>query len=256
MAKRKSGTTTNTTKSLVNPTTTTTTTTTTNKNEREETTMNNTTPINPMTKKDNNKVVGYIPFNLSRMTVDNGIERIKSFMDEIQSNAFFIGLLLCWINGLEIPSYTSKSGATVANMVLTGTSKKSVEKVITEDLGLYSSSTLRKLYNTVKCILDNNDFEKFATADGTKRLPFKYESIYTFYTHKDECKKAKIKNVTDACNTTVKKLREAVNGGSTSNVTTATANNEDVTFQYDGNTYSVKKEVWVKFLEGCTKITK
>ena len=204
-----------------------------------------------MSKKEV-KEVGVIKINLNTANDRVLFNNLATALSNIQDNAFEVGVISAYLNGVEIPSYINKNGVKVSNHKRNSMSITDIANH--KDIEGYSRSTISRMVGAVKLIIDNNDFEKFTTTDSVRRLSFTYDKIYSYYQNKDVMNKEGIKSIDDAFKKSVRDLKDIVskdkNGGTDSDT------EEMVEFTYNRKKYNVKKSAMENFLKNCVKITK
>ena len=174
---------------------------------------------------------------------------IATALDNISTSAFEVGVYGAYLNGVEIPSYTTK-GAKGVHVPACKHDTTSISNIVNNEYIVNKSrSTVSRMVGAVRRLTDDSAevFNLFSTG----QLPFTYDKIYLYYDNKEAMTANGIKSLKEAFEKSVRDLKDIV-----AKANTPTKDGEDtmVNFTYDGKKYSVKKSAMESFLKGCTII--
>lgn len=209
----------------------------------------NNVAVNNDSKKGTNNMNNILDFNLATMKEATKYKKLTTALSNIQKNGFIVGVITASLNGVAIPSYTTKDGVHVPKTQFDATSISDIAR--RPDMENFSRSTVSRMVGAVRRLTDDKGaFEKFA--DGT--YDFTYDKIYLYYDNKDVMNTNGIKSIDDAMLKSVTYLKELVKPNNGNGTKSDDA--EMVNFTYNGKEYSVKKSDMDNFLKSCHPIKK
>ena len=230
---------------------------------------NNKNNNNLIATKDNNKnnnskgektmekLKGIITINLKNANNVKCFEYMRNDLETMSTKGFELGVIGYYLNGGNIPTYTTKNGVVVnVTRKSDGDTMTITDIANSEYLKDYDRSTISRMITAVKLIIENGDFNKFATTDTVRRLTFTYDKVISFYNNKDVMRKNGVKSINDAFKKSVRDLREIVKPKNDVKTATKSDDKEQVIIEYNGKKYSVNRKALEAFLESSCPISK
>lgn len=200
--------------------------------------------------KNTNKEKGIINTNLATVKRDALFKHLATALENIQTYALEVGVIASYLNGVTIPSYTTKNGAYVPSM---HGDKMSITDIVNHpNIEGYSRSTISRMVGAVRRLTNDNKLQLFLTTDEKNRLPFTYDKIYLYYDNIETMKNNNINSLEEAFKKSVRELKDIVNPSTDSS--DKSDDEEMVNFTYNRKTYSVKKSAMDTFLKSCVEI--